>query len=125
MSYRSRNYAADGVQFRGHVREVGEHMKQEWVWDETEAQAEARRDEARRNNTFYGDYRKGHYEDRGLQSYDRTGTFGPYSTIGPAKRAAGTGSDVRKVTTTWKDNGEWCTRTAEVHVGTVEWRLPQ
>lgn len=131
MSYRSRNYAASGDQFRGYVREVGERRTEEIVYDETEEEFAARRDAWTADNPGISIWhmrdrrRKYHYEDRGLQPYEEVRTFGPYATIGPAKAAAGTGRAVRKVTEHKRADGGHYTRTAEVHVGTVEWRLPE
>jgi hypothetical protein len=131
MSYSSRDYAADGLQYRGYVREEGERMREEWVWDETPEEVETRAAAWREANPGEPYWRapnrsrRGHHEDRGLEPYERVRTYGPYATIGPAKRAAGTGNGVRKVTTGKLSGGGHFVRVAEVHVGTVEWRLPE
>lgn len=132
MSYgRGRDYIHGNTEYRGHVRQTGERMAYEHVYDETEEEYQARRaawiaaNPGRSIHGYLGmpdPYRKQHREERGLQPYDEVRTYGPYATIGPAKRAAGTGRETFKTETRTDEHGVTHLTVRRVQVGTVEWK---
>lgn len=126
-----RNYINADVEYRGKVTETGTRMTREMVYDETAEECEARLQAWQAANPgkerWYmphgTGYRKCHWEDRGLEPYESIAVRGPYATIAPARRAAGTrrGNSAAVETGTRRDGGTF-TRVRVVQVGTVEWK---
>lgn len=123
-----RQYINADVEYRGVVLETGERMTRELVYDETSEECAARLAAWQANNPGKGrwlmpdGYRKCHWEDRGLEPYEDLTVRGPYATIGPARRAAGTGrANSSAVETGTRRDGGTFTRVRKVQIGTVKW----
>lgn len=128
MARAGRNYIHGDVEYRGRIVETGTRMTSETVYDETDAEKDARiaawlAANPRRDLWSMPDrWRKHHREDRGLMPYSSDRTFGPYATVGPARAAAGTGrGQSRRVETGERADGGTYHRVREVEIGRVMW----
>lgn len=131
MSRGGRNYIHGDVEYRGVIHETGTQMRQELVYDETAEEladrraawiANNERQFRREPNWMAPSRRKSHLEDRGLEPYEHTSVRGPYATIGPARRAAGTGrGNSSAIETGTRHDGGTFTKVRRVEIGRVTW----
>lgn len=131
MSRGGRQYIHGDVEYRGKETITGHREVTETVYDETEAENEARIKAWKAENPDKSEYnmsrsegnpywRKYHQESRGIQPFEEVRTFGPYATLGAARRSVGVGSGFRKEKLTER-NGHPHLVVLEVEIGRVTW----
>lgn len=131
MSRGGRDYIHADVEYRGKETITGHREFFDTVYDETEAEAEARiavweGENPGRSSWEMQDpdnpwYRKRHQESRGILPFTDVRTFGPYASLAAARRSVGVGAGGFRKELLTERNGHPHLTVLEVEIGRVTW----